>query len=91
MEAARVGPFGVSIFAGGAAYKILGNRTVKFSTTKNAAGLPAVFPTFRGLPGALGSTAAAFGSDTYDADWSFEVDSWEYRGMLGVRFHWLGD
>ena len=52
-------------------------------------------PSYRGLPGKFVAgqplpSANAFGPDTYNAKWSFEVDPWQYRAILGVRFHWLG-
>jgi len=29
-------------------------------------------------------------TDTYTANWAFEVDPWLYRAGAGIRFHWLG-
>lgn len=75
MVLGRRGPIEPSVFIGGQAYKVLGNRKIEFSDSvtisDSVAGLP---PT-----------------DTYTADWSFEVDPWVYRGWIGVRLRWLGN
>jgi hypothetical protein len=82
MDAFRWGPIGASLFLGGNAYKILGERSVRFSDS-------ITYPN----PTASTPYAAPYGeipADTYTAEWSFEVDPWLYRAGVGIRFHWLG-
>jgi hypothetical protein len=81
MDVGQFGPLGVSLFMGGAAYKILGDRSVSFSDSEYfPASAPSSPPTPpRGLP-----------EDTYTANWTFEVQPWLVRGAVGFRLHWYG-
>jgi hypothetical protein len=84
MEVGKFGPIGASLFIGGAAYKILGKRDVSFANSVSfEAGEPVGV-----LPGGDGLD---LGADTYNGDWSYEVDPWLYRARVGLRFQWLGD
>lgn len=29
-------------------------------------------------------------ADSYNANWTFDVDQWGYRAGAGIRFHWMG-
>lgn len=96
MEAGQFGPVGISIFAGANAYRVLGNRKIKFSDSKacNATSpCPSnLFNTdFTTTPPSLVPVPEpAIGDDDYSADFSFQVEPWVYRGHVGVRFNWLG-
>ena len=74
MDTGRFGPIGSSLFLGGGAYAILGNRTIEMSAMES-------FPD-TGRPG--------LGPATTSANWTFEVDPWIYRVAVGIRFHYLG-
>ena len=63
-DAGRAGPFILSLYLSGQAYRVLGDRDV----------------TFEGPPADLGSEGATF---------DFEVDPWEYRGGVGLRFRFV--
>jgi hypothetical protein len=81
MDVGQFGPLGASLFLGGAVYKILGDRSVEFSTSESFPADPPTSPPTpaRGLP-----------ADTYTANWTFEVDPWLIRGAVGFRLHWYG-
>ena len=91
MDAGRFGPIGASLFVGGAAYRLLGDRTIKFSATSGivAAGNRSeqLKPSGQPWPRLFGRRLP---EDTYTADWSFEADPWLFRVGVGLRFSWLG-
>lgn len=87
MDAFRWGPIGVSLFLGGNAYKILGERRVSFSESVT---YPNPSPPNPPVPGPPPLAPNRIPADTYSANWSFEVDPWLYRAGVGIRFHWLG-
>lgn len=74
MDTGRFGPIGSSLFLGGGAYGILGNRTIEMSAMDS-------FPD-TGRPG--------LGAATTSADWGFEIAPWIFRVAVGIRFHYLG-
>jgi hypothetical protein len=79
MDVGRFGPLGVSLFLGGAMYRILGDRIVNLSDTVST-DIERLSPSVVSLP-----------ADTYTANWSFEADPWMYSAAVGIRFHWLGN
>ncbi len=79
MDAGRLGPLALSIFLGGNAYRILGNRKLEDSTQISI--LDEITP-----PPIFGPPVP----EIYRANWSSEVDEWLYRGGLGIRLHWVG-
>jgi hypothetical protein len=99
MEAARVGPLGVSLFINADAYRILGETDFDFSDTLQCPAYDPLNPT-GGCASSLvnmpagGSPSpvpdANIGADTYTGDFEFSVDPWAYRAGVGIRFHWLG-
>jgi len=78
MDAAQIGPFMLTLFLSGQAYKMLGDLEVEFtgSSEGRVVGPRADDPEFADL-----------GTET--ATWSFEKDPWSFRGALGLRFRWL--
>jgi hypothetical protein len=82
MDAGRFGPLGVSLFLGGGAYYILGDRRISFGTEMN-------FPEQRSDPEDL-PDRIVFGPETDVGQFEVEVDPWMYRAHVGIRFQWLG-
>jgi hypothetical protein len=74
MDAARAGPFMLSLFVSGQAYRMLGDRDVEIDDTQTVA-----------VPDENPATPA---SQDVSAQWSFHPHAWSYRGGLGVRFRW---
>ncbi len=83
MEVGRWGAFQPSIFVGGAAYRVLGNRRLEVSAAKSYPELFEPFPAIRGgdvlLP-AVRNTAT----------WSIDIAPWLYRAGVGLRVRWPG-
>ena len=63
---------GASLFVGGGAYRIVGNRDVSFSGTTTAPDPET------GVP------------ETFQANFSSEVDPWIFHGSVGLRVRWQG-
>jgi hypothetical protein len=79
MDTGRVGPLGVSLFMGGRAYAVVGDRTFSFGSAEtftDPISDPGVSPPEE--------------TDTAVARFEVEVDPWIYRAHVGIRFHWLG-
>jgi hypothetical protein len=74
LEAFRAGPLGVNVFAGGAAYRVIGDRKIAWSVVETIEQ----------------QSAEDFPDDTYTARFSYKVSPWMYRIGLGIRFQWLG-
>jgi hypothetical protein len=74
MDTLRAGPFMLSLFAGGQAYKILGDTKVDMQQSVVIED-PALTPP--GVP----QTAAT--------DFTFEKNPWSFSGAVGLRFRWL--
>jgi hypothetical protein len=74
MDAARAGPFMLSLFVSGQAYRMLGNRDVELDDAALAE-----------VPDENAATPA---SQEVSAQWNFHTHAWSYRGGLGVRFRW---
>jgi hypothetical protein len=74
MDAARAGPFMLSLFVSGQAYRMLGNRDVELEDTQLVE-----------VPDGNPTTPA---SQEVSAEWSFHPHAWSYRGGLGLRFRW---
>jgi len=79
MDTGRYGPLGVSLFMGGRAYAILGDRTISFAAVDN-------FTDQLSDPGVDPPVM----TDRAAAQFEVEVDPWIYRVHVGIRFHWLG-
>jgi len=75
MDAARAGPLMLSVFVGGQAYRMLGNRDLQLEDTQLIQ-----------VPDDNPNTPA---EQDVDAQWNFHKHAWSYRGGLGVRFRWL--
>lgn len=80
MDVGRWGPFQPSLFLGFNAYAVLGDRKVELSDSLTCGPAAPCTPT----------TGDPLGTDTYDANWSFEVDPWMFRAGLGLRLRWIG-
>ncbi|MCH8891040.1 MAG: hypothetical protein IH827_08185 [Myxococcales bacterium] len=78
MDTGQFGPLGVSLFMGGRAYAILGDRTISFGTT-------VTLPEIRDEAGEIIYEEAA-ASGRFEA----KVDPWIFRAHVGIRFRWLG-
>jgi hypothetical protein len=79
MDTGRYGPLGVSLFMGGRAYAVLGDRKISFGASKtftDQVSDPGVDPPVK--------------TDRATAQFEVEVDPWIYRAHVGIRFHWLG-
>jgi len=79
MDTGRYGPLGVSLFMGGRAYAVVGNRKISFSTSETFTDQisdPGVTPPVK--------------TDRAVARFEVEVDRWIFRAHVGIRFHWLG-
>jgi hypothetical protein len=89
LETGRFGPIGSSLYLGGYAYRVLGNRSVQLSDSVLYVPTPA--PDTPVLD-AVGSEGFAITSepDIYGATWSYEARPWIYRTGIGFRFHWVG-
>jgi hypothetical protein len=86
MDVGQFGPIGASIFVNGAAYKVLGERTIDFTAS---AFFDATAPTPNGGP-PNGTGTKGLAEDTYTGNWTFEVEPWFYRANMGIRFNWFG-
>jgi hypothetical protein len=75
MDAARAGPFMLSVFVGGQAYRMLGDRDVNLMDSAMV-----------DVPDDNPSTPA---TQEVSAKWEFHKHAWSYRGGLGLRFRWL--
>ena len=75
MDVGRFGALGVSLFLGGRAYYILGERRFSFESETVAFVMDPVRPT---------------GTDLVFAGYEVEVDPWLFRGHVGIRMNWLG-
>jgi hypothetical protein len=83
LDVGRFGPLGASLFMGGAAYRILGDRSISLSDSVSfPVGEEGTSPT---------DPSRALPEDTYSANWTFEVDPWLYRAVVGFRLHWYGN
>lgn len=95
MDVGHYGPIGISLFAGGSAYRVFGDRSIHFSDSVEFP--DPVQPTWDGPywspppEGADNPEPLSLPADTYTARWSHEVDPWLFRAMVGVRFSWLGN
>jgi hypothetical protein len=77
-DAARAGPFMLSLFAGANAYKIIaGDRTIEFEGTDTWE---------QNSPDEFGGGT---NTRTEEASWKFVKAPWSYRGAVGIRFRWL--
>jgi hypothetical protein len=79
LDAGRFGPLGVSLFVGGRAYAILGDRTISFGSAETFTDQlsdPGVDPPVK--------------TDTAVGRFEVEVDPWIFRAHAGIRFQWLG-
>lgn len=74
MDTGRFGPLGVSLFLGGLAYRVLGDRTIAFGATESYPASP------------NGLLVPADGVAAFEV----EVEPWMFRAHLGIRFNWLG-
>lgn len=74
MDTLRAGPFMLALFAGGQAYKMLGDRKVDMQAEEQIDD-----PTLR----PPGETQNAI------ADFTFEKNPWSFSGSVGLRFRWL--
>jgi hypothetical protein len=79
VDTGRFGPIGTSLFLGGRAYRILGNRKINFGAAASFPPLPPAPPAVNPIPAA--DSAARFG---------VKVDPWMFRAHVGIRFMWLG-
>jgi hypothetical protein len=79
LDTGRFGPLGVSLFMGGRAYAIVGDRTISFGDSET-------FTDQISDPGADPPVK----TDRATAQFEVEVDPWIYRAHVGIRFHWLG-
>jgi hypothetical protein len=79
MDTGHYGPLGVSLFMGGHAYAIVGDRTISFSSSQ----------TYTDPISDTGVIPPE--SDRATAQFEAKVDPWIYRAHVGIRFHWLGD
>jgi hypothetical protein len=77
MDAARAGPFMLSLFLSGRAYRMLGDLgvTLTDSTEISDPDPPPPGPRIK--------------TQTVSADWTFEKAAWSYQGGVGLRFRWL--
>jgi hypothetical protein len=75
MDAARAGPFVLSVFLGGQAYRMLGDRDVNLMDSAMV-----------DVPDQNPNTPA---TQEVSAKWDFHKHAWSYRGGLGLRFRWL--
>jgi hypothetical protein len=75
MDAGRAGPFLLSVFLAGQAYRMLGDRDLDLQDTQQIQ-----------VPDQNPTTPAV---QDVSADWTFHAHAWSYRGGLGVRFRWL--
>jgi hypothetical protein len=73
----RAGPFMLTVFLAGQAYRFLGDLEVEFSDSQ----IPPCNPVQNCTPPPQPETAT----------WTFEKDRWAYRGGVGLRFRWLPD
>jgi hypothetical protein len=73
MDAARAGPLMLSLFASGQAYRMLGDTEVQMRASQDVE--------------ADGTYVLT--DQTVEAEWSFHVHDWAYRGGVGLRFRWL--
>lgn len=79
MDTGQFGPLGVSLFMGGRAYAIVGDRTISLDAVAN-------FTDQLSDPGATPPVM----TDRAAAQFEVKVDPWIYRAHVGIRFHWLG-
>jgi hypothetical protein len=80
MDTGQYGPLGVSLFMGGRAYAIVGDRTISLSAVEN-------FTDQLSDPGVTPPVM----TDRAAAQFEVKVDPWIYRAHVGIRFHWLGN
>ena len=81
MDTGRFGPLGTSLFLGARFYRILGNRKIELSDSQS---FPQEFLADGVTP------ADGLGPVETNARFRFEVDPWNYRVGIGLRFYWLG-
>ncbi len=80
MDTGRYGPLGVSLFMGGRAYAVVGDRKLRLDTSE-------MFTDSISDPGSDPPVL----TDTASGRFEVEVDPWVFRAHVGIRFHWLGD
>jgi hypothetical protein len=80
IDTGRYGPLGISLFMGGRAYAILGDRTISLAAVEN-------FTDQLSDPGVDPPVM----TDRATAQFEVEVDPWIFRAHVGIRFHWLGN
>ncbi len=81
LDVGRFGPLAPSLYIEGHGYRLLGDRTMKFS---DSSGL------LQCGPGSSFACPVVLPPAEYDARWSFKADPWIYRGGIGMRFRWIG-
>jgi hypothetical protein len=86
MDAGRFGPLGVSLFLGGGAYYIVGDRTLSFRAEKELFDQPRHNDVDDNDP----STDIVFPPGKGVGEFEVEVDPWMYRAHVGIRIQWLG-
>jgi len=80
LDAARVGPIVLALFATGNAYKVVsGERTIEFEGTG----------TWENYLPTLGALGGGTQTRTETARWKFVKEPWTYRGAVGLRFRWV--
>lgn len=81
MDAARVGPIVLALYASGQAYRLLGNREINV-TASGFLEIPEGFnPPSGELPAGVENPVTMRST--------FELDPWHYRFGVGLRFRWL--
>jgi len=84
MDAARAGPFMMTLYLSGQAYHWIGDRTVtidpgELSVSYSGPGLA--------FPPPIGFDPATVPNNE-TADWGYKRNRWGYRGGVGIRFRW---
>ena len=84
LDTGRVGPVAFALYASGQAYRVLGNREFNLDASAPLE-IPAGFNPSGTPPGSLPPDA----QDPVSISSTFEVDPWQYRFGVGLRFRWL--
>jgi len=84
MDAGRVGPVMFALYASGQAYRVLGDGEIDISASAPL-DIPAGFNPSGTPPGSLPPGV----EDPVRLDSTFELDPWQYRFGVGLRFRWL--